>query len=984
MVAVNSVSQQSATNTRAPSPGPSGLAGKSAVATPPPPAQTTPAEVDTGEFPNVPSTPQPAPAQAQPINSAQPANTSSFQSFIKQWLTPNPLNAYYQPTYHFRLFMTGEQDLLSATNSSSISDLLSKIKTVPQVTIAESGVTGYNIKEVEIDTVISTNSATRDQKATGFKMVVTEPMGISFLDGLAHAGAFLKVQDYTKINYYLQLSFTGYTENGQFAGNPIPLGFKNGGQWIWSLKITNIETKVNEGGGVYTLTMVITETEALVIEEKALCPPGQTLTVSGKTLGELFDDYASKMNDAWKKQFSSPQNKSLMTFKIVTHPVPFDPYNGSDPKTFSLQPQKKDESPIRSLNFDKSANSSGQYTAHVAAGVTVSEFITSAIKSTEQGQALFKNEPLTTQIDGSSSEVNAQGIRVSTLFSVETIFEPQEFDTQTGNYTQKVTIHVIPRYSQGVIATRDQVDDANTAAGQQKMLSSLGNNGFLKKRYDYIFTGLNTEVIDFNIDFNLAWQAVLPKLAGARLNYLTEATHARTVTRPPDTAPYDKPTAQKECVLSPVPLNSTTGNLPAQPQQPQQLLPQTLSVLRQAPSGPRSLVSSNVSNLFGVIPTTGEVGAAIQRLQGNTPTPPATQPTMTTQPVSQPQSQNLYIEDILTQENQGQAITSLPISFRTAYLQAQRDAGTGMLPQEHRGQSVMGLATQIYDSGNLITGAFQTVELTIRGDPYWIGQGNYERRIQITGGGPTLDTDANTIPDWSSGNPCFFLYFKYPLQIGDDFKPVLKDSQCFNGLYQVTSAHHTFSDGAFKQTLKAVRLPLIRPDIAFSNDPSLQTGQTSTPFANNNNGGTPASGSTPGTGSGDPSQPRGLRNNNPTNLAYNSGQTNVQSSDGRFGVYPTMQDGVAAAENQLLLNQNRGATTVNQQIAIWAPSSDGNNTQSYANFVAKQLNVGPDDTIDVSNPQTAQTMIGAMTQRENGQSIDPSIIQQGVAKRLGS
>jgi hypothetical protein len=239
----------------------------------------------------------------------------------------------------------------------------------------------------------------------------------------------------------------------------------------------------------------------------------------------------------------------------------------------------------------------------------------------------------------------------------------------------------------------------------------------------------------------------------------------------------------------------------------------------------------------------------------------------------------------------------------------------------------------------------------------------------------------------------FLLNFKYPQLGNNDFKPqLLNNCLTFNGIYEVATVKHNFSDGVFKQTLHAIRMVQLDPDAAFTNDPNgINSDGASAPVAQNAPSGTsgaPSGGITPntaaGAGSANPSDPRGIRNNNPTNLSYVAGQPKVAGSDGRFGVYPTMQDGVAAATNQLVINQQtHGFTTVAQQINSWAPPNE-NSTSAYVNFVSQKMGVGPNDPIDVTNPATAQSMVSAMIVKENGKAIDPSIVQAGVAQRLGS
>ena len=152
----------------------------------------------------------------------------SFLTNLSNGMQPNPLNLYWQPTYHFRLFMVNDEFKPSQV---PITQLLNQINTnaIRQVIIAETGITGYNIKSVEINTINANNHLTHAQKATVFSMVITETMGLSFLDALWAGATYLKIFDYTKAHYFLLLSFTGYNSDdpsctgpdGSDAGNPI-------------------------------------------------------------------------------------------------------------------------------------------------------------------------------------------------------------------------------------------------------------------------------------------------------------------------------------------------------------------------------------------------------------------------------------------------------------------------------------------------------------------------------------------------------------------------------------------------------------------------------------------------------------------------------------------------------------------------------------------------------------------------------------------
>ena len=132
---------------------------------------------------------------------------------------------------------------------------------------------------------------------------------------------------------------------------------------------------------------------------------------------------------------------------------------------------------------------------------------------------------------------------------------------------------------------------------------------------------------------------------------------------------------------------------------------------------------------------------------------------------------------------------------------------------------------------------------------------------------------------------------------------------------------------------------------------------------------------------GDPaSVPRGIRNNNPLNLGYVPGQGAI-GSDGRFGIYKTMADGVAAEERQLLRYQDQGDDTISKIINRWAPSSE-NDTKGYVDAVTRDTGFGANDKLNLRDPDQAQRLIWAMSKHENGRAADGRAIQSGVDQAL--
>ncbi|EFN1897929.1 TPA: lytic transglycosylase domain-containing protein [Escherichia coli] len=113
---------------------------------------------------------------------------------------------------------------------------------------------------------------------------------------------------------------------------------------------------------------------------------------------------------------------------------------------------------------------------------------------------------------------------------------------------------------------------------------------------------------------------------------------------------------------------------------------------------------------------------------------------------------------------------------------------------------------------------------------------------------------------------------------------------------------------------------------------------------------------------------RGIRNNNPGNLNFagQKGATMESGPNARFASFPTMLEGIAALDRQVMLYLKRGKNTIDQIIDIYAPSSDGNNTSSYKNYLSQYTGLGVKEKIDGSNFEIMRKLIQGIINHENG------------------
>jgi len=119
----------------------------------------------------------------------------------------------------------------------------------------------------------------------------------------------------------------------------------------------------------------------------------------------------------------------------------------------------------------------------------------------------------------------------------------------------------------------------------------------------------------------------------------------------------------------------------------------------------------------------------------------------------------------------------------------------------------------------------------------------------------------------------------------------------------------------------------------------------------------------------------GARNNNPGNLRF-ANQTGATQGQGGFAAFGSVTEGLAALENQLTLDGNRGMT-LGQMIAKYAPASDGNNVGAYIADVSKRTGLGANSRINTSDPKLMQSLIAAMSAHE-GNPVDLGSISAGM------
>lgn len=119
-------------------------------------------------------------------------------------------------------------------------------------------------------------------------------------------------------------------------------------------------------------------------------------------------------------------------------------------------------------------------------------------------------------------------------------------------------------------------------------------------------------------------------------------------------------------------------------------------------------------------------------------------------------------------------------------------------------------------------------------------------------------------------------------------------------------------------------------------------------------------------------QPRGIRNNNPGNLNFagQAGASKEGGENGRFAVFSSMRDGVAALYRQLQLYIKRGSNTIEAIVNKYAPAGDNNNVAAYIQQLVKETGKKAGDALSGGDTETVFKLIRGIINHENGTGKD--------------
>lgn len=420
-------------------------------------------------------------------------------------IEPNILSQYENTAYNLRFFMTREDVNHDTVANEEI------------MVIAETGSTGFNITELNIHSIIAPGPVNKNTTSDVLSFTIIEPHGNRLFDQIRNGAAALGIFDHLKAPYWFEVSFKGYSPPGadSFTGGT-PGGKSddhedlNNFQFLYKIEVTNIIVETDQGGTVYKFQSVPFDQGQGFKDSARRLETNES--INAQTLGEYFEKLSKTLNDSEnysirnvtdnnirirKYAFSfAKEFKSMVQWQIMSSAE-----NKTENKR-SGRPTIDDDGEIKQIRFNS--------------GTPIEAVIQEVIGATQQGQslALFGTE---TEDPDQAGDQGEQATRKADtpvqIFMIEPIVDILGYNPVSNLYNILITYHIRPYKSFKPLASREEIKKFKFTESITR-LKSLIKIANVKKSYDFVFTGLNTEVLDYKINFEYAWWLPLPLFRG--------------------------------------------------------------------------------------------------------------------------------------------------------------------------------------------------------------------------------------------------------------------------------------------------------------------------------------------------------------------------------------------------------------------------------------------------------------------------------------
>lgn len=396
--------------------------------------------------------------------------------------SPNLLNDYANYTYGITLYVASANEYTPGAVSGQVMIVSGGSRENRHPSFNED----FFFEHLKLDGVIGLNHKSRNSNVITVEFMVIEPFGMTLMDRILEVANSLGVKNWHEMLFTLQIDFFGNTDDGGIA-HPIP-----GGTKYIQTKLIGCDVKVGSKGAEYKFTAIPFAHQAYT----------ETIGVSpafhesiGKTVDEIFADdgqgsYAKALNEHQKNQVKNKHQKYADVYKFVIDGE-IGGTNIVESKSNDIKSSAMPSSENSQVSKDVALQSTksgkpiplalDKQRLNINAGTSIVDVINLVVRNSEY---------ISKQINpGKGSN------KVLNWFKIVPKIEYGEFDDKRNTYQKTITYYVTPYQ-----VYNTKYPDAPMKTPEKDKWA---------KQYNYIFTGLNDQIIDFNVDFNTLFYTMM-------------------------------------------------------------------------------------------------------------------------------------------------------------------------------------------------------------------------------------------------------------------------------------------------------------------------------------------------------------------------------------------------------------------------------------------------------------------------------------------
>lgn len=411
---------------------------------------------------------------AQPRRAGSGSSVESNKAGIK--LKQNVLHNYVNWTYNIGLYMLTREQHAETVRRGSITESELTTLLIRSGGVGSKGVLGdkrdYYIENFRFTSIMGQNSSSRSSNNFDISFDIVEPYGVAFLAELVQLALLQKppVEDHFDIPYLLEIKFRGYDSEG----NPIPSIPGSGPKYI-PIKIVGITFRITSSGTIYTVTAVPFAHSPLQNQNDAIIQ--ENIGIEGRTFNELMESLFAHLNNT-ERSIAQQQSRREDRYSFVVH----DP----DLRDSAVGFEHITDGSVISVERQSMGAPGGALREYIqiSAGSTLKSAIQAISGATDFG-ARFNT------VGQPESEAGNENRPLRLLKIIPVVTQLREYNTSTKRYARDIVYRIETQRMYGFVLP-DMPGASPTQRGWEK-------------EYNWIFTGKNQDILDFEAQYNIQY-----------------------------------------------------------------------------------------------------------------------------------------------------------------------------------------------------------------------------------------------------------------------------------------------------------------------------------------------------------------------------------------------------------------------------------------------------------------------------------------------